>query len=197
MSGPDFDELVGGEGSPEELARLRRAHDLIVTAGAPPELSPRLADAPQVSDRAPRIPRRRRGTAFLLAAGIAAMAFGIGFLIGGRGSGDFPSNSSPIAMHPPSASGSARGSILVGEKDAVGNWPLLLRVNGLEPLERGEYYELYLTRNGKVRAWCGAFSVDDDRRTEIRFSVPYRLKGAGWVVTTSMDGPKGQTLLTT
>ena len=38
MSGPDFRELVGDEGTPEELALLRRAHDLLVAAGPPPEL---------------------------------------------------------------------------------------------------------------------------------------------------------------
>src|SRR5262249_36852154 len=46
MKEPDFRELVGDEGTPEELAKLRRAHDLLVAAGPPPELSPRLAEAP-------------------------------------------------------------------------------------------------------------------------------------------------------
>ena len=43
---PDFLDLVGDEGTPEELERLRRAHDLLIAAGPPPELSPRLAEAP-------------------------------------------------------------------------------------------------------------------------------------------------------
>ncbi len=44
---PDFHELVGDEGTPEELAKLRRAHDLLIAAGPPPELSPRLAEPPR------------------------------------------------------------------------------------------------------------------------------------------------------
>ena len=30
---PDFRDLIGDEGSPEELARLRRVHDLLLAAG--------------------------------------------------------------------------------------------------------------------------------------------------------------------
>ena len=38
MSGPEFDDLVGDEGTPEELARLRSAHQMLIAAGPPPEL---------------------------------------------------------------------------------------------------------------------------------------------------------------
>jgi hypothetical protein len=41
---PDFEELVGADLSPEEQARLRRAHDLLIAAGPPPELPPALAE---------------------------------------------------------------------------------------------------------------------------------------------------------
>jgi hypothetical protein len=200
MSGPDFDDLVGGEGTPEELARLRRAHELLLAAGPPPELSPRLAEAPAAERRSSVMPRRRRGAAFLLAGAVAAAAFGIGFLVGDRGSGDFPAEGRPIAMHPPAgaADQTARASVLIGDRDEVGNWPLLVRVSGLEPLPKDRWYELYLTRDGKVAAWCGAFSVKDSGRTTVRFSVPYKLKGFnGWVITTSTRRPKPQVLLTT
>ncbi len=92
---PDFSDLVGDEGTPEELARLRRAHDLLVSAGPPPELSPRLAEAPSAIGRTSWLPRRRRGAALVLAAGVVAAAFGVGFLVGDRGSGDFPHQGSP------------------------------------------------------------------------------------------------------
>ena len=94
MTGPDFHELVGDEGTPEELAKLRRAHELLVAAGPPPELSPRLAEAPAAIGRTSWLPRRRRGAAFALAAGVVAAAFGVGFLIGDRGSSEFPSKKS-------------------------------------------------------------------------------------------------------
>ena len=84
---PDFRELVGDEGTPEELEQLRRAHDLLIAAGPPPELSP--ADRRGAQDAAApgaMAAPAARGAAFLLAAGVAAAAFGIGFLVGDRGS---------------------------------------------------------------------------------------------------------------
>ena len=42
---PDFEELIGADLSPEEQARLRRAHDLLIAVGPPPELPPALAEA--------------------------------------------------------------------------------------------------------------------------------------------------------
>ena len=39
---PDFDELVGGDVTGDERERLRRAHELLVQTGPPPELSPEL-----------------------------------------------------------------------------------------------------------------------------------------------------------
>jgi hypothetical protein len=199
MSGPDFRELVGDEGTPEELAKLRRAHDLLVAAGPPPELSPRLADAPATEpSRGSWLPRRRRGAALVLAAGAAAAAFGIGFLVGDRGSGEFPSTGSPIAMHALEEGSPARASILIGERDDVGNWPLLMRISGLKQLPRGQWYELYLSRKGKPAAYCGAFAVKASGRTVVHLSVPYRLKRFdGWIVTTGKRGPERRVLLTT
>jgi hypothetical protein len=102
-------------------------------------------------------------------------------------------------MHPLAGSGpfTAAASVEIGARDEVGNWPLRVQVSGLEPLPEGQWYELYLTRSGKLVAWCGAFSVKDSGRTTVQFSVPYRLKGAGWVVTTSRPHAKPQVLLTT
>jgi hypothetical protein len=202
MSGPDFFELVGDEGGPEELERLRRAHDMLVAAGPPPELSPHLAEAPgsRGEARSAWRPRRRKGAAFLLAAGVVVAAFGIGFLVGDRGSSNFSANGPIVEMHPPQGAnlGSARASILIGDRDEVGNWPLLFRVSGLKPLPKGQWYELYLTQKGKITEWCGAFSVKSHGRTSVHLSVPYRLKGeVGWVVITGRPRPTPQVLLTT
>src|SRR5947207_1389298 len=49
---PEFRELVGDEGTPEELERLRRVHELLVAAGPPPELPQSLAHAPRMGRRA-------------------------------------------------------------------------------------------------------------------------------------------------
>src|SRR5437870_7393382 len=152
MTGPDFRELVGDEGTPEELAQLRRAHELLVAAGPPPELSPRLAEAPSAIGRTSWLPRRRRAAALALAAGVAAAAFGIGFLVGDRGSSQFQAIGKPIPMHAIAAGSPAKASILIGDRDEVGNWPLLVRISGLKPLPKGSWYELYLTRKGKWAA---------------------------------------------
>jgi hypothetical protein len=195
---PDFHALVGDEGTPEELAELRRAHEYLIAAGPPPELSPRIAEAPKTpSAGGSWVPRRRRGAALVLAAGVVAAAFGIGFLVADRNSGQFAHAGGQVAMHAPLPGSTARASILIGERDSVGNWPLLVRATGLKPLPKGDWYELYLTRGGKWVAYCGAFSVEGSGRTSVQFSVPYRLKGAGWVVTTTKHAREHQVLLTT
>ena len=196
--GPDFFDLVGDDGSPEELEELLRAHDLLLAAGPPPELSPRLAEAPGMRSRSSWIPRRRRGAAFLLAAGVAAVAFGIGFYSGDRGSNEFSASRESIHMHAAQPNSLATASIQLGHPDEVGNWPLQLRVSGLKKLPKGVWYELFLTEHGKIKAWCGAFSVASNGRTSVRMSVPYKLEdGVGWIVTTSQRTPKPQVLLTT
>ena len=43
---PDFDDLIGGDVPAEERERLRRAHELLVEAGPPPELSPEMESVP-------------------------------------------------------------------------------------------------------------------------------------------------------
>lgn len=200
MKAPDFDELVGDEGTPEELAKLRRAHDLLVAAGPPPELSPRLAEAPapRGQRRSDWLPRRRYRPAFFAAAAVAAAAFAVGFLVGERGSSGFESRGSPIAMHAVAPGSSAHASILIGDRDAVGNWPLLVKVSGLPKLPKGGWYELYLTRHGKPAAYCGAFAVDASGGTTVRLSVPYRLRSFdGWAVTANEPKNARPVLLTT
>lgn len=194
---PDFRELVGDDGTPEELARLRRAHDLLIAAGAPPELSPRLAEPPATRDRLSWWHERRIQAAFGLAAAVAAAAFGVGYLVGNHGTPEYAAAGPPIPMHA-LASGAATASIVIGERDAVGNWPLLVKVSGLPQLPKKQWYELYLTRKGKPAAYCGSFSVNETGRTTVRFSVPYHLnRFDGWIVTTSVKQPNRPVLLTT
>ena len=198
MRPPDFRDLIGDEGAPEELARLRRMHDLLVAAGPPPELPPRLAEPPAPTERIAFLPRRRKEAAFVLAAAVAAAAFGVGFLIGDHGSSEFPAKGPAVAMHGTAPGSVAKASILIGDRDEVGNWPLLVRITGLKPLGNGGWYELYLTRKGKPAAWCGSFAINSSGRTTVHFSVPYRLKGFdGWIVTDSVRPPDRQVLLTT
>ena len=78
-----FDELVGEIDDPEERARLRRVHELLLSVDAPPELSPELGAA-AVPKPEPLLPRRRRRALALLAAALAAASFGAGWLVGAR-----------------------------------------------------------------------------------------------------------------
>jgi hypothetical protein len=182
---PDFFDLVGDEGTPDELAQLRRAHDLLVAAGPPPELSPRLAEAPRAQSRSSVLPRRRRSAAFLLAAAVVASAFGIGLLIGNRDSSGF-TQSRAIPMHGVGELASARATLGVGEQDSAGNYPLKMTVRGLPPLANGGWYELLLSKGGKPTLTCGSFASAKQGVT-VRMSVPYDLSKFptlfdGWVV---------------
>ena len=70
----DFRDIVDTEGlTPDEEARLRRVHDLLVQAGPPPDLPPALERTPEAAAEAeivqfPLLPRRRWAAAALVAA---------------------------------------------------------------------------------------------------------------------------------
>ncbi len=205
MSSVSFEDLVGTEElKPDEEARLRRVHELLVQAGPPPDLSPELSLPPVPTEEAdpPEVAfllRRRRGlTAVLaLAAALAAFAAGYGF---GHAKGK-PSAFAPIRAVPMHgiANPAAHGVIRIAAADDVGNWPMQVEVSGLpQQPRRSSYYELWLTHHGKPTAPCGAFRVHG-KTTRIRLTVPYSLKGYdGWVVTVQpTDRGIGRVVLTT
>jgi anti-sigma-K factor RskA len=190
MSGPpDFRELVGEDVPAAERERLRRVHDLLVAAGPPPELSPALERAPGTADTVSFLPRRRRGAALLLAAALAAAVFGGGFLAGAV-THDGGTNSAAIvvSMHGTGSAPNALASIQLDDVDSAGNWPMRFTVQGLPRLPRGGYYELYLTRHGRIAASCGTFNVRGGKTT-VTLNAPYKLKSFdGWVVTRHLPG---------
>ena len=74
----DFRDIVDTEGlGPDEEARLRRVHDLLVQAGPPPDLPPALERTPEAAEaeivQFPLLPRRRWMAAALVAAAVAAI----------------------------------------------------------------------------------------------------------------------------
>jgi hypothetical protein len=191
----EFDDLVDADDlDPSEQERLRRIHDLLLQAGPPPDLPPALEHpAPIPRDRDaeivqfPLLPRRRAAVAVLIAAALAAIVFGGGYLLGHRGHGG--SEFAAVRVIPMRGPGNALASIRLGAQDSVGNWPMEMIVNGLpeQPNPRA-YYTLYLTRAGKPVAPCGTFRVHG-KTTRIRFTVPYRLtRFDGWVVTRQPAG---------
>src|SRR3954470_21733544 len=199
MSGPDFDELAEGT-TPEERSQLRRAHDLLLAAGPPPELPPYLVEAPRMrKQKEPAlttVPRRRFGAILTAAAGIAAAAFVVGYLVANVGGSDETGVVRTIPMTP-TAAGSAQSAAVIDVLDGGegGNIPLNLTVSGLRKLPEGGYYELWLTRvvKGKQQriVSCGTFVANTDR-LEVALNAPYRLgEGTpGWIVTRHLRGAK-------
>jgi hypothetical protein len=208
---PDFDAFVEGA-SPEERDRLRRVHDLLVAAGPPPELPPELAEPPaerEERERAPMLttlPRRRLGAAITVAIGIAAAAFGIGYLAGAGN--DNASRAEfvtvfTVAMKPVDAPSGSAAVLRIGRKEEGGNTPMALTVSGLEPLPERGYYELWLTRKRGDKQErvlsCGTF-VATDRDLSVRLNAPYTLEPGftGWIITRNEPDVKSEpTMFTT
>jgi hypothetical protein len=182
-----FEEIVGGDDlTPDDEARLRRVHDLLVLAGPPPDLSPELTAPPVTGDSDPPevafLLRRRRGLTAVLALAAALAAFAGGYAFGhGKAK---PAAFSPVRNVPMHGAPGTHGVIRVGAADQVGNWPMLVEVSGLpQQPNRRAYYELWLTRNGKPVVSCGSFRVHG-KTTRVHLTVPYSLTGDfGWVVT--------------
>jgi len=173
-----FDELVGEIEDPAERQRLRRVHELLLSVEAPPERSPEVATV-VVPKPVPLLLRRRRRALVLLAAALAAASFGAGWLAG-AGDGEVEPEV-VIAMR---GADRASGSIELLPQDASGNWPMRVHVRGLEPSrDRADYYELWLTKDGRPTDSCGRFTLHPGVTT-VSLSVPYGLrKYDGWVVT--------------
>jgi len=180
---PPFDELV--EAGDPERARLRATHDLLVAAGAPPELPPSLETAPPEPPGTVIAFPRRRYTAISAIAIAALVLLGVGYAIGGRNGPATPVKT--IAMTGPAG---ATASIALLAADAAGNWPMRFEVSGLPPLPDGETYTLWLTKDGKLSESCGSFVVAAGT-TKVPLNAPYRLKqfDAWVVVRTGSTGP--------
>lgn len=176
-----FDELVGDIEDPAERERLRRVHELLLSVEAPPERPAAPAAAPTLAPVA-FFPRRRRFALALIAAALAAALFGSGYLIGGRSNDVDAVRVIPMAGVNDSRGASA--SIELLPQDESGNWPLNVRLRGLEPSkDRADYYELWLTKDGKLADSCGRFTIHPGLTT-VTLSVPYGLRQYdGWVVT--------------
>ena len=195
---PNFDELVGRDDlSAEEAARLERVHDLLVAAGAPPELPPHLQEpAPEAPDKVSYLPRRRVGLLLGIAAAIALTALLGGYVLGQRHAPFDEAGS--FAMHSTVAASSASAEIHVGKADSAGNWPLKVDVKDLPKLPKGQYYEMFLSRKGDQRAAsCGTFRVSGGS-DEVRLNAPYRLNTfSGWIVTRESGSSTQPVVLTT
>ena len=180
---PDFDELFGGEElAPGERERLLRVHELLLAAGPPPELPAGLRAPPpeRPANAFPLFPKRRLAALVALAAALALVAFGGGYLAGDRTTG--LQTDRVVQMFGTEGAVSARASLELFEVDASGNWPMLMTIRGLEPLPAGETYELWLTKDGEPAELCGVFTVHAGA-TEVWMNAPWKLRRFdGWIV---------------
>ena len=170
---PDFDALVGTDLEPGERERLARVHELLIAAGPPPDLI-----EPKVVQLASR---RRRGVLLALAAAIAVTAFALGAAAFNGPSGRSVAFEEVLQGTP--AASHASGSLVVYDLDDAGNWPMELRIKGLQPTGSGRPFELWLTRGGRLEALCGSFVTSDSGSAAVPMNAPYHFDDFdGWVV---------------
>jgi hypothetical protein len=192
----NFEELLGGDDlTPEEEAKLRRVHELLIEAGPPPDLPPALEHpaAPRDADviEYPFIARRRNAALAIVAVAAALIALAGGYAWGhSKSPGPSFTAVRTVPMH---GSAGRLAVITVGAPDKAGNWPMLVSVSGLPTQSNPRaYYELWLTRDGKPVAPCGGFRVHSTT-TSVTLSVPYRLsRYDGWVVTAQVPTPAAE-----
>lgn len=184
---PDFDELIGTEGTLEEREELRQVHELLLSATPPPT-------AVKAPRRAPRfwLPRRwaiATAATVSVAAGLAAA------YVVGTNSGFQTAITRP--MHGVGAAASASAVIKVADETRSENRPLLMDVRSLPPLHKG-WYELYLTKKGKPVVPCGIFETGSGGAAHVTMNAPADLaEYDGWIVTAVVAGHRGPTLLAT
>jgi hypothetical protein len=170
---PDFHDLVGNELEPGERERLERVHDMLIAAGPPPELPQQLSEPPRPEGKLVELAHRRLRTGLVLAAALVITTFAVGYLFGARGE-DTSSESSPVAKQVVLGKSAERFAVVgIGDRDSNGNWPMTVQVQGLDHLPKGDYYTLFMTRDGKPVVTCGTFNVAKDGLTRIRFTIAY------------------------
>jgi hypothetical protein len=196
---PDFDELAGADVPAADRDRLRAAHELLVQAGPPPELSPQLEQIPWPDEALAPLGlirrKRERGRPWVMYATAAAALVLVGFLIGQLGGSKSSSTfdvAHTVKMHGTATASSAAAVIEVGRPGTDGNWPMLMTVTNLSPLQNDSFYDLWLSKNGKPVFLCGSFNTKPGgAETAVRLSAAYPLKKGtfnGWVVTQHIDG---------
>ena len=193
MKKPDFDEIVGTEGTPEELAELRQVHNLLLSAEPPPQ-------APEPRRRAPRreptFGRYWAAVALGFSTIVAALTLGLTL---GRSSGQEGELTSGVVlpMHGVGSAAAARAVVRVGGRDASGNRTLRMTVHSLPALKKG-WYTLYLIEKGKPLVACGIFRTGPSGSADVSMNAPADLaEYDGWIVTAPGPGPGTRVLLST
>jgi hypothetical protein len=188
MNPPDFNDVVGSEVDRDERDRLRRVHDMLVTAGPPAELPPHLESGPTLAMTLSRPRRRTSRRIALLAAAlcILAVTFLVGYIAGNNG----PGGGRTLSLAGTSAAPNALAALRVLPADTSGNWPMRLSGTGLPKLGKLGYYEVWLVRNGKLFAPCGSFVTKGAANAiDVTLNAPYKVQDSdSWVVVKHVVG---------
>ena len=195
---PSLDELIGSEPSDAERERLQHAHELLLQAGPPPELSPELEAGPTLGAT---LSRRRavkqRAMLLLAAALVLVLVFFGGYAVASHGSKNSPVKA--LALSGTSLAPQAQGTLQVWHSDSGDNWPMTLSVVGLPKLPGRTDYEVYLVRRGRPWGSCGTFRITGSSgEATVTLNAPYSLlPGDSWIVTRPGPGgaEPGQTVL--
>jgi hypothetical protein len=196
-----FDELVDHPSlSPEERARLRRVHDLLLEVGPPPEVPQHLR--PPGEGRVIPFPRRNRGLMLIAAALALAAAGGAGYLLGDRTASEEAARTitateattvvETVTSAPESPSGprvsltgvgeaaGASGTVEILPRAPSGDYPVRLRLSGLP--ER-ETFEMWIVDDdGELDKLCGSFA-SGYHGTDVTIPVPYEMRTRDdWVI---------------
>jgi hypothetical protein len=133
----------------------------------------------------------RRRVALLAAAVIAlALAFLAGFVTGNTSDEGNIGSAHILKLRGTALAPSALASLRIEPPDPAGNWPMRLSAVGLPRLPPRGYYEVFVTRMGKILAPCGTFVVRDaETGVSVPLNAPYELqRGDNWVVTRQAPG---------
>ena len=100
----NLDELIGADTTGAERERLQRAHDMLLEAGPPPELSPKLEEGPTLGMTLSKRRAVKRRAMLLLAAALAIVGvFLAGYAVANRGGRARLPPSSPSPSRAPSS----------------------------------------------------------------------------------------------
>jgi hypothetical protein len=182
----DLRELVD-DVPPQELEELREVDALLRAVPVPPPpLPPTLAAPPaQLRLRTRSWTLARLAIAASVVMAIAAVSLAVSQWLTTRE--DFEARATVRLEATANAPGAA-GVIRLGERDASGTWPLELTVSGLRELPPGDFYVLWLAKDGKYAGTCGSFRVSAGTTTH-RWDAAYRLDDYDeWVISARRPG---------
>jgi anti-sigma-K factor RskA len=182
----DVRELVG-DVPIEELAELREVDALLrAVPGPPPPLPPALARPPaRAVRRSPSSAFARLAIAASLVLALAAVSLAA---VQWRASRDDFDVRATVPLQETASARGANAVIRLGERDAAGTWELELTVSGLPELPPGNFYVLWLAKDGKYAATCGSFRVRSGTTT-YRWKAAYRLDDYDeWVISARPPG---------